>query len=86
MEIIGLVIISATVLTLAFITAGVVRMHKDFVETERTTEYSKVAINENTVGGQIYTITENPNGRTTRKHQNVPKQVNIEVKKRSKNC
>lgn len=79
-------IISILVLCVTVILARVTLQHKDFVETEKISKYTRTAVNEDTCGNQIYTIIENPNGRTTRRHQNVPKQITVEVEKYAKNC
>ena len=47
MDLVNLTIISATVIILALITGRVVLMHKDFVETERSVDISKIAVNKN---------------------------------------
>ena len=87
MDILSLTIVSATVIILALITGRVVLMHKDFVETERSVDISKVAVNEDTIGNQIYTITEDPiNNVRKQEHQNTPKEVRTKLRKRYKNC
>ena len=79
-------IISIAFLAVTIIVARVTLQHKDFVETEKITKYTRTAVNEDTQGNQIFTIIENPNGRTTRRHQNVPKNITVEIEKYYKNC
>ena len=67
-------IITGIVLILAAIVARVVLRHREFRDQEYLYIFERNAINEETTGDQIYTVTERP-GKTKRKHQATPKQV-----------
>ena len=87
MDIASLSIVSATIIIVALIIGYVTLMHKDFVETEKSIDLNIIAVNEDTIGGQIYSITEDPiNGIKKQEYQNTPKEVRTKVKKRYKNC
>ena len=87
MDIASLCVVCLTIVIVAAIVGYVTLMHKDFVETERTTDYTKIAVNDDTIGNQIYTITRDPvTGAETQEHQNTPKQVTTKIKRRNKNC
>ena len=66
-------IITGIVLILAAIVARVVLRHREFRDQEYLYIFDRNAINEETTGDQIYTVTERP-GKTKRKHQATPKQ------------
>ena len=67
-------IITGIVLILAVIIARVILRHRDFRDQEYLYIFDRNAINEDTTGDQNYTVTERP-GKTRRKHQATPKQV-----------
>ena len=67
-------IITGIVLILAVTVARFVLRHRGFRDQEYLYLFDRNAINEETTGDQIYTVTERP-GKTKRKHQATPKQV-----------
>ena len=67
-------IITGIALILAAIVARVVLCHREFRDQEYLYIFERNAINEETTGDQIYTVTERP-GKIKRKHQATPKQV-----------
>ena len=82
----SVLVISATLVILAVLATYVLLNHKDFQETEYRKTYCRSAFNEDTQGDQVYQITKDPNGRQTKKCQNVPKQVIVNWQRYYRNC
>ena len=80
------IIVCFTIIVLAIIAAHTIMQYKDFREQEHTVYIQRTAINENSVGGQNFVITERGNNNSKREHRHTPKFVQYHTRKWYKNC